>query len=162
MATISASPSVTTDVLTGTRQRQRAPLSTPGDWSDWSDWLRRGAQAPADASRPRPSLKDGLQDTSVRMLLLVVAVFVTALAVSAFAGHPATGTGTPTSMPAGPVETAAYPAYTVTTGDTLWSIAEQVSPEVDPRAVVLQLRVLNNMAPQDSLQVGDVLLLPSN
>jgi len=48
---------------------------------------------------------------------------------------------------------------TVEPGDTLWSIAEQIAPQRDPRVVVAQLRADNqltdvSLAPGQTLRVG--------
>jgi Tfp pilus assembly protein FimV len=59
-----------------------------------------------------------------------------------------------------PVESVAYPAWTVGPGDSLWSIARATAPEADPRATVQVLRTLNGLSPQHVLQVGEVLQLP--
>lgn len=159
MATISASPAVTTyrtgSAVSGELLRGAIPASAAqGQWFPKTGvpTLPTGEQASA-----------WLQDRAVRLLLLAVAVFLTTLAISATVGQSTTATSAAgTTAPLGPVETTAYPAYTVMAGDTLWGIAQQVSPEVDPRAVVLQLRLLNNLTSQDVLRAGDVLLLPAS
>jgi hypothetical protein len=46
--------------------------------------------------------------------------------------------------------------YVVRPGDTLWSIAEQIAPDSDPRQVVHALEAANGDA---ALEVGDVLVL---
>ena len=48
---------------------------------------------------------------------------------------------------------------TVQPGDTLWSVARQLSAQQDPREVVAQLRRLNGLRTA-SLTVGQQLLLP--
>lgn len=70
---------------------------------------------------------------------------------------------TETTAPNLPVvaETAAYPAWTVATGDTLWTIARRTRPQADPRAVVLQIQVLNGVTSDHVLQAGEVLQLPN-
>lgn len=40
----------------------------------------------------------------------------------------------------------AFDLVTVTAGDTLWSIAQEVAPGHDPRDVVYELKALNNLA----------------
>ncbi len=81
-----------------------------------------------------------------RLAVLVVAVAlvaVTALGVQALSGLTEVGG---TSGPE-PVEVRQAPVagqqYVVQPGDTLWSIAEQVAPDADPRAVVDALREAN-------------------
>lgn len=50
--------------------------------------------------------------------------------------------------------------YVVRRGDTLWSIASSVAPTRDPRRVIGELDRLNR-GPIDSLEPGQVLLIPS-
>ncbi len=49
----------------------------------------------------------------------------------------------------------------VTPGDTLWSIATTSSPDRDPRAVIEEIKQLNDV-PGDLLQVGVVLRVPTS
>lgn len=50
---------------------------------------------------------------------------------------------------------------TVGPGDTLWSIATQAAPERDPRAVIDEIRQLNNV-PGGVLPIGVVLRVPAS
>lgn len=95
------------------------------------------------------------------LLVALIAAFLLALLASMTFGAPATSPPVATAA-AGPVvaESAAYPAWTVQSGDTLWSIAQRTRPEADPRAVILQIRVLNGLGAGRTLQAGDVLQLP--
>lgn len=54
---------------------------------------------------------------------------------------------------------APYATTTVHEGESLWAVAQRVAPQHDPRAVVQQIRELNNL-PSASVQVGQQLLLP--
>jgi len=49
---------------------------------------------------------------------------------------------------------------TVGPGDTLWSIAQDASPDRDPRAVIDEIRQLNDV-PTDMLPIGVVLRVPA-
>lgn len=40
-----------------------------------------------------------------------------------------------------------YQTYTVTQGETLWSIAKSTNPEEDPREIVYLIRKENNITP---------------
>jgi LysM repeat protein len=61
------------------------------------------------------------------------------------------------SLSAPQVATPAVPsAVTVQTGDTLWSIAREVAPNRDPRAVVDQLKARNHLA-GNALTAGQTL-----
>lgn len=57
------------------------------------------------------------------------------------------------------LELAGQTSVVVHSGDTLWSIAESVAPDTDPRAVVDALRELNGLADL-GLVPGQVLILP--
>ena len=48
---------------------------------------------------------------------------------------------------------------TVRPGDTLWSIAAQAAPDRDPRAVIDEIRELNQVT-GDLVRVGEVLRVP--
>lgn len=48
---------------------------------------------------------------------------------------------------------------TVRPGDTLWSIAAQAAPDRDPRAVIDEIRELNQVS-GDTVRVGEVLRVP--
>lgn len=96
----------------------------------------------------------------VVLALAVTVAFLVALAASATWG----GSAMPVDSPPAPatvvVESSAHPAWTVASGDTLWSIAQRARPGADPRAVVLEIQVLNGLSPAHVLQAGEVLLLP--
>lgn len=49
---------------------------------------------------------------------------------------------------------------TVAPGETLWAVATRIAPGVDPRAVVDQIREINDLSSAE-LQVGQQLLLPA-
>jgi Tfp pilus assembly protein FimV len=49
---------------------------------------------------------------------------------------------------------------TVQPGDTLWSVAQRIAPDNDPRQVVAQIRRINHLH-SSSLQAGQLLLLPT-
>jgi hypothetical protein len=48
---------------------------------------------------------------------------------------------------------------TVQPGESLWSVAQRIAPENDPREVIQQIRRLNDLE-SSQLQVGQQLLLP--
>lgn len=96
--------------------------------------------------------------------LLLTSVFVLTLVL--FAVLPRLMSATrPAGLPAAidaPAESAAHPAWTVQGGQTLWSIAATVAPDVDPRRTVQRIRELNALPTGHVLQVGEVLLLPTS
>ena len=47
-------------------------------------------------------------------------------------------------------------------GDTLWSIAQELSPEGDPRELVDRIATLNALSSDSQLQVGQTLAVPSS
>ena len=49
---------------------------------------------------------------------------------------------------------------TVQPGESLWSVAQRIAPDNDPREVVSQIRRLNGLT-SSQLQVGQHLLLPT-
>lgn len=54
---------------------------------------------------------------------------------------------------------AAASSVTVESGDTLWSLAQRLDPEADPREVIAAIMTLNGLD-TPTLQPGQVLLLP--
>ena len=56
-----------------------------------------------------------------------------------------------------PAETA---TVTVTSGDTLWELAGDVAPDVDPRVTVEQIIELNGLRSAGDIHPGDLLLVP--
>ena len=51
--------------------------------------------------------------------------------------------------------------WVVQPGETLWSIAEDVAPGVDPRETVARLVSMNDL-PDSSVSVGEELLIPAS
>ena len=94
------------------------------------------------------------------LVVAIAAAFLVTLTASVMLGRHVGATEVATPDIPVVVETAAYPAWTVSTGDTLWTIAERTRPQADPRAVVLQIQVLNGITTEHVLQAGDVLQLP--
>lgn len=94
------------------------------------------------------------------LVLALICAFGVTLAVSATVGAPSVPADLPVTSAPVAVETGAYPAWTVSTGDTLWAIAQATRPDADPRAVVLQIQALNGITSGHVLQAGEVLQLP--
>lgn len=59
----------------------------------------------------------------------------------------------------GVAEQAAYPAWTVGAGDTLWTIAETVAPGSDPRVTIEWMRQ-HNAGTLQVLQPGQIVIVP--
>jgi hypothetical protein len=83
------------------------------------------------------------------LLLLLVGLLLAAFSL----GQEATQAAGPGS--AAPV----LEQTTVQPGESLWSVAQRIAPENDPREVIAQLRRLNDLD-SAQLQVGQHLLLP--
>lgn len=47
-------------------------------------------------------------------------------------------------------------------GDTLWSIAAELDPTADPRALVSRIATMNALSTDAQLQVGQTIAIPSN
>lgn len=84
-------------------------------------------------------------------LAAVPAVVALSIAIVSGGGALASGEG---SAPAGTFE-----QVTVVPGDTLWSIAEQIAPQADPRDVVGELMRLNAL-PSGELIAGQSIAVP--
>jgi hypothetical protein len=52
------------------------------------------------------------------------------------------------------------PQTVVRPGETLWSVASRIAPGQDPRAVISAIEDLNGITDDQSLQAGQLLLLP--
>ena len=117
-----------------------------------------GPVSGAEARRGCAARTGGVRLTRRGRLLLTLAVgaLVTAVAVLAFgspsAGAGAAGTGQPASV-------ASYEQVTVAPGQTLWALANEISPSEDPREVVARIMDLNAMS-SSTLRAGQVVLLP--
>jgi len=60
----------------------------------------------------------------------------------------------------GPAAARRVETVVVRPGDTVWSIAERIAPDADPRAVVDRIRELNDDVELGALRVGDELAVP--
>jgi hypothetical protein len=105
---------------------------------------RRISQAPV--YRRRRALALAAVATLVVVLVLLAGAISARLAGG---GHPSSAVGAPSRI--------ASQEWVVQPGDTLWSIAAELAPDADPRAVVDRLIDANGGAP---IQVGQHLVLP--
>lgn len=83
---------------------------------------------------------------------LAAAPVVAGLAVSLLAGG--------TAMASGESEPTAFETVTVLPGDTLWSIAAEAAPGVDPREVIDDIIRLNDLS-SGMIQVGASIAIPT-
>jgi nucleoid-associated protein YgaU len=114
--------------------------------------VHRSEQFAADIERLRRAHAAPLRLTTRGLAVLLLATVILGLLMLwvAYRSFPA--------APAGPRPTSAG-VVTVQSGDTLWSIAQRVSPGRDPRAVVDELRADNDLSevsltPGQTLKVG--------
>jgi nucleoid-associated protein YgaU len=118
---------------------------------------RTGA-APRAFDRPTRSAAVGvapLQTASSRLTRRGrVAVVLGFLAV--VGGGAVVGQAT-VAVPSAPTS---YGVVTVEPGQTLWGIALQVAPDVDPRATVERLVAVNGLVDADAITAGDQLTVP--
>ena len=84
------------------------------------------------------------------LLVLMAALLLVAVSV----GRTGSQAATVTETGAGLQQTTVQP------GDTLWSVAQRIAPDNDPRQVVAQIRRINHLH-TSALQAGQLLLLPT-
>jgi len=112
-----------------------------------------GITAPAvPAMRPAARLRLTVRGRRV-MVALAALPLAAAVAFAALSGGSAIASGDA-------VVTASFETVTVMPGDTLWSIAESIAPEADPRTVIGAIERLNALGAA-SLQVGQQLAIPA-
>lgn len=86
---------------------------------------------------------------------VAVVVVAAVLLLAAFSLGRVASSAAPSAETTQPVH-----SVVVQPGDTLWSVAQQLAPDHDPRGVVEQIRRLNDLD-RSTLHVGQQLLLPS-
>ena len=108
-------------------------------------------------STAAPVVRTRLRITSRGRKVLAVAVALPVILVlgllAMFSGGTATATGS--------ASTADFDYLTVQAGQSLWSIAESIAPEADPRDVIAEIRSLNQLA-DSSVQPGQRIALPAD
>ena len=117
--------------------------------------LRPSAPRP---TRPSPSVPASLRLTRRGRLMVVAAVVVLGFAVfslgQAAIGHSPAQAGA-SSSDAAPART-----WVVQPGETLWSIAERVDPDTDPRETVARIVAMNDL-PDAAVLVGQEIDVPA-
>ncbi|MEV7621375.1 LysM peptidoglycan-binding domain-containing protein [Microbacterium sp. NPDC089321] len=87
------------------------------------------------------------------LVALAAAPVLGAIAFSLLAGGSAVASGES-------AEPVAFETVTVLPGDTLWSIAADAAPGVDPREVIDDIKSLNNLS-SGMIQVGASIAIPT-
>ena len=87
------------------------------------------------------------------LVVLAAAPVLGAIAFSLLAGGSAVASGES-------AEPVAFETVTVLPGDTLWSIAADAAPGVDPREVIDDIKSLNNLS-SGMIQVGASIAIPT-
>ncbi len=103
----------------------------------------------AEVVRLRPAAA-GVRLTARGRLVVALGVLALAVGIAGWAWFGAASASTPSPAHAAPVQVVVHD------GDTLWSIASQVAPGVDPRLEVDALRHLNHLG-TSALSPGQVL-----
>jgi hypothetical protein len=119
-----------------------------------------GGRAPSRLAQRARYRRRRLVVAAVVLAMVVLSVLLAAAAAARIAGgEPLSAAGSsPTSAAATRAAEVAAPATAVVQpGDTLWTIAAAVAPDVDVRITVDQLVALNGSAP---IVVGQELVLP--
>ncbi|WP_336646900.1 LysM peptidoglycan-binding domain-containing protein [Microbacterium sp. USHLN186] len=107
-----------------------------------------------DAARRASTVRLRLTARGRRVLLSLAAVpIVAGVAVSLLAGGSAVA-----SNESG--QAVSFETITVLPGDTLWSIAADAAPGVDPREVIADITRLNNLS-SGMIQVGSTIAIPT-
>lgn len=108
-----------------------------------------GIQAPIQI----PATRLRITARGRRVLLALAATpLAVGIALSALAGGSALASGDAASV--------TFETITVMPGDTLWSIAGEVAPSVDPRTVIDDITRLNNLS-SGIIQVGADIAIPT-
>lgn len=138
-----------TTVPPGPGRRSRPPLR-----------VLAGGRAPAQLAQQAVYRRRRLVAVVLAVAVLAAALLLASAAVARIAGGDpsAAGVPSPTSAAASSAAGVAAPATVVVQpGDTLWSIAAAVAPDVDVRITVDRLAALNGSS---SIVVGQELDLP--
>ena len=112
--------------------------------------LPTGVAARSAARRPAAGRLRVTRRGRLVLVLLTVALLFVGISVGRAGSQAATVRET------GP----ALEQVTVQPGETLWAVAQRIAPDNDPRAVVAQIRRINNLH-SSTLRAGQQLLLPT-
>lgn len=112
--------------------------------------------APAVPVRPSPAGRSVRLTTRGRVVMvgLLLLLVLTVASLGRLTGS--ADAADPREVSGGPVAT----SWVVQPGETLWVIAEQVEPGVDPRETVARIVELNDL-PDSSVEAGQRLFVPA-
>lgn len=144
--------------MTGTSTAQQAPIThhiprrmqAAGPMMAFERSLH-SVPAP-EPKRPVRLTRRGRVVVLLTLMALLLVAFVLGRAGSSEAASHRPGQQAPVT---------AYAQTTVHEGESLWAVARRVSPDQDPRAVVLQIRELNHLS-SGAVSSGQQLILPAN
>jgi nucleoid-associated protein YgaU len=119
------------------------------------DGIHRRRPTPAGCDDPRVAARAAALRRRHILLGVVAVVALLALAVP-WGTRGGTGLASPDPTATGPALTA-HATYVVRAGDTLWSIAEKLNPQADPRPA---MNALARQVGGDTIRPGERLLLP--
>lgn len=103
-------------------------------------------------TRPTPAPAPVVRLTQRGRVAVVATVLLAAGGAFTLRGAPAASTDV--------VHHAKTSTFVVSPGDTLWDIAESVTPHGDLRATVAQIEDLNSLSDPAAIRVGQPLLVP--
>lgn len=102
----------------------------------------------------RPATRLRLTARGRRVLLVLASVpLAVGIGIAALSGGNAVASNEQVATPI-------FETVTVMPGDTLWSIAESVAPQADPREVIGEITRLNALR-GGALQIGDEIAIPA-
>ncbi len=128
-------------------------LSAPYRYEQLPQPARSVRPARPDQRAPQPTAKLRLTRRG-RLVFSTLGLLLGVLTCFMILFQPASARATVDS------DTASLQTYSVHAGDNLWSIAQLIAPDYDPRDVIYDLTALNQLE-QTTLQPGQLLYLPA-
>lgn len=114
-------------------------------------WHPSTGPKPGSSSSPEEAKRLAPDTPNYALRRLAVALALIALLASVSSGI--------STLFSSPAKAANSVEYVVKPGDTLWSIAQELGPNSDPRRTVEAIRTLNNIGPE--ITPGQQIILPA-